>query len=556
MALPTEPLLTLRGLEVSLPDGAGGERQVIKGVSFQLKPGRVFALVGESGSGKTLLGRTLIGLLPPTARWRADELSLDGHDLTRASRSKWRAVRGSRIGMIFQEPMTSLNPSMKVGTQIAEAMRLHTSLTDDQIRRTSCELLARVRIPDPEAALQRFPHQFSGGMRQRIMLASVLLPRPRLLIADEPTTALDSLVQKEVLDVMIELAREIGTTVLFITHDLGLVAKYADDVAVMCAGEVLETGGIQTVLAAPANAYTRRLLASAAVARPVPREQEPGHRRPLVLMEEARVLYREGKSLLRRAKMHEALKRVSLEVREGETLAIVGESGSGKTTLGRALLGLVPLTSGHIAYDGIELRVGDSKAGPPRGRAQMIFQDPYSSLDPRLRALDAVAEGLSVKKDLEPGVRRDIALAALREVGLSGLEQRYPHQLSGGQRQRLCIARVLIVQPAFVVADEPVAALDATIQAQILDLLANLKRARNLTCVFISHDLGAVERIADRVAILRRGELLECGPVAEIFTAPAHEYTLALLNARPRLRSDGRTGFRLEEAASGTLARR
>lgn len=268
------------------------------------------------------------------------------------------------------------------------------------------------------------------------------------------------------------------------------------------------------------------------------------------------MLYREGKSRLRRAKMHEALKRVTLEVREGETLAIVGESGSGKTTLGRALVGLVPLTSGRIAYDGIELRVGDSKAALLRGRAQMIFQDPYSSLDPRLRALDAVAEGLSVKKDLEPAVRRDIALAALREVGLSGLEERYPHQMSGGQRQRLCIARVLVVQPAFVVADEPVAALDATIQAQILDLLANLKRARNLTCVFISHDLGAVERIADRVAILRRGEILECGPVAEIFTAPAHEYTLALLNARPRLRSDGCTGFRLEEAASGTLARR
>jgi peptide/nickel transport system ATP-binding protein len=540
------PLLSLRNLDVHLPDVTGGERQVLKGISLQLDPGRVFALVGESGSGKTLLGRALIGLLPPAAKWRADELALDGQDLTRASGSEWRAVRGCKIGLIFQEPMTSLNPTMRIGAQIGEAMRLHTGLTEGQIRRAACELLARVRIPDPEAALLRFPHEFSGGMRQRIMLASVLLPRPKLLIADEPTTALDTLVQKEVLDVMIELTREMGTTVLFITHDLGLVAKYADDVAVMCAGEVLETGAIRAVLQSPQSDYTRRLLASAAVERPV--TTEPRRHTPLVVVEEIRVLYRERKSLLRRAKSHAALKRISLHVREGETLAIVGESGSGKTTLGRALLGLVPLASGRIAYNGIELRARNSNSMRLlRGSVQMIFQDPYSSLDPRLRALDAVSEGLSVKKGLKPAARRDMALTALREVGLSGLEERYPHQMSGGQRQRLCIARALAVKPDLVIADEPVAALDATIQKQILDLLASLKRARDLTCVFISHDLGAVERIADRVAILRNGEVVECGPVTEIFSAPSHAYTRALLGARPRLRSDGYGGFVLEE---------
>jgi peptide/nickel transport system ATP-binding protein len=546
MTLASEPLLTLRNLDVRLPDGAGGERQVIRNVSLQLEPGRVFALVGESGSGKTLLGRSLMGLLPPTARWRTDQLTLDGQDLTGASRREWRAVRGCKVGMIFQEPMSSLNPTMRIGAQIAEAMRLHSNLSEGQIGRAACELLARVRIPDPESALQRFPHQFSGGMRQRIMLASVLLPQPKLLIADEPTTALDSLVQKEVLDVMIELAREMGTAVLFITHDLGLVAKYADDVAVMCAGEVLETGRIHAVLAAPESAYTHRLLASAAVERAA--APKPGHGKPLVTVKDARIVYGEGKWLLRRAKPHEALKCVSLDIREGETLAIVGESGSGKTTLGRALLGLVPLTSGRITYSGIELRARDSKSlGLIRGRAQMIFQDPYSSLDPRLRALDIVSEGLSVNSSLKAAGGRGLAMTALREVGLSGLEDRYPHQMSGGQRQRLCIARALAVQPTFIVADEPVAALDATIQAQILDLLANLKRARDLTCVFISHDLGAVERIADRVAILRRGEVVECGPVTEIFAAPAHAYTRALLNARPRLRSNGHRGFRLEE---------
>ena len=540
------PLLTLRNLDVHLPDGAGGERQVLKNVSLQLDPGRVFALVGESGSGKTLLGRTLIGLLPPAAKWRADELALEGRDLTRASRGEWRAVRGCKVGLIFQEPMTSLNPSMRIGAQIGEAMRLHTTLTQDQIRHAARELLARVRIPDPEAALLRFPHEFSGGMRQRIMLASVLLPRPRLLIADEPTTALDALVQKEVLDVMIELARELGTTVLFITHDLGLVAKYADDVAVMCAGEVLETGPTRTVLQAPRNDYTRRLLASAAVEHSA--TTEPRRRSPLVVMEEVRVLYRARQSFLRRAKPHEALKRISLQVSAGETLAIVGESGSGKTTLGRALLGLVPLASGRIVYNGIELRARNPKSlRLIRGRAQMIFQDPYSSLDPRLRALDAVGEGLSVRKGLKPAARRDLAMTALREVGLEGLERRYPHQMSGGQRQRLCIARALAVQPDLVIADEPVAALDATIQKQILDLLASLKRARDLTCVFISHDLGAVERIADRVAILRRGEVVECGPVTEIFSAPAHAYTRALLAARPRLRADGSHGFVLAD---------
>jgi len=534
-------ILDLKNLSISF-----GDRHVVRNASLRLERGEVFALVGESGSGKTLLGRSLLGLLPPAATSAAERLVLDGDDLSKAPQSRWRSVRGSKVGLIFQEPMVSLNPSLPIGTQLAEAMRLHTKLSLPKIREMACELLAKVRVPDPAAALHRFPHQFSGGLRQRIMLASVLLPRPKLLIADEPTTALDVIVQKQVLDVMVALTRELGTTVLLITHDLGLVAKYADRVAVMRNGEILESGKVDTILTAPKHEYTRNLLAS--VSRVFEGPHSKSNAPALLQLSNVRVSYSStGSSFLgSRTGPIEALKGISLEIKKGETLAIVGESGSGKSSLGRAVLGLNRISSGTIRFDdlllGPETRRGTRALG---GQAQMIFQDPYSSLNPRMRALQAVCEGLLQDRSLSSAARTERGMTALQEVGLAGYESRYPHQLSGGQRQRLCIARALIVRPKLLIADEPIAALDATIQSQILDLLSDLKRAHEFTCIFISHDLAAVRRIADRVAVLCRGELVECGSTEALFETPRHNYTKQLLEARPLLLREENGNYRL-----------
>lgn len=534
-------ILDLKNLDISF-----GDKHVVRNASLRLERGEVFALVGESGSGKTLLGRSLLGLLPSAATSAAENLSLDGEDLSNAPQSRWRKVRGSKVGLIFQEPMVSLNPSLTIGAQLAEAMKLHTGLSLSQIREMACELLAKVHVPDPAAALRRFPHQFSGGLRQRIMLASVLLPKPKLLIADEPTTALDVIVQKQVLDVMVTLTRELDTTVLLITHDLGLVAKYANRMAVMRHGEILECGNVDTILAAPKHEYTRSLLSS--ISKPVEETASKATGPSLVQLSDVRVRYPSIRTgFLRRQTSVEVLKGISLEIRKGETLAIVGESGSGKSSLGRAILGLNPISTGEIRFEGLVPDLKARRRTQVRIRAQMIFQDPYSSLNPRIRALQAVCEGLLKNRSLSSAQRADRGMKALREVGLEGYEDRYPHQLSGGQRQRLCIARALIVRPKLLIADEPIAALDATIQSQILDLLSELKRAHEFTCIFISHDLAAVRRIADRVAVLCKGELVECVSTEVLFTNPRHDYTKKLLEARPILLRDGNGNFRLEQ---------
>lgn len=534
-------ILHLKNLNISF-----GDKQVVRNASLKLERGEIFALVGESGSGKTLLGRSLLGLLPPAATSAAENLILEGEDLSNAPQSRWRGVRGSKVGLIFQEPMVSLNPSLTIGAQLAEAMKLHSKLTSPQIREMACELLAKVHVPDPATALGRFPHQFSGGLRQRIMLASVLLPKPKLLIADEPTTALDVIVQKQVLDVMVELTRELGTTVLFITHDLGLVAKYANRMAVMRRGEILECGNVERILAAPKHEYTRSLLSS--VSTPAEETTPKAVCPPLLRLSDIRVRYpSNGMSLLKRRASVEVLKGISLEVGKGETLAVVGESGSGKSSLGRAILGLNPISTGTIRFDSLVLESKTNRRMPSRIQAQMIFQDPYSSLNPRMRALQAVCEGLLKDRSLSSAGRAERGMKALEEVGLKGYENRYPHQLSGGQRQRLCIARALIVRPELLIADEPIAALDATIQSQILDLLSELKRAYEFTCIFISHDLAAVRRIADRVAVLCKGELVECGLTEALFANPLHDYTKKLLEARPIFVRDESGRFRLEE---------
>ena len=412
-------ILDLKNLNISF-----GDRHVVRNASLRLERGEVFALVGESGSGKTLLGRSLLGLLPPAATSAAERLVLDGDDLSKAPQSRWRSVRGSKVGLIFQEPMVSLNPSLPIGTQLAEAMRLHTKLSLPKIREMACELLAKVRVPDPAAALHRFPHQFSGGLRQRIMLASVLLPRPKLLIADEPTTALDVIVQKQVLDVMVALTRELGTTVLLITHDLGLVAKYADRVAVMRNGEILESGKVDTILTAPKHEYTRNLLAS--VSRVFEGPHSKNNAPALLQLSNVRVSYSSiGSSFLgSRTAPIEALKGISLEIKKGETLAIVGESGSGKSTTATAILDLLAengrVSGGSALFNGKDLtKLSRKEMEHIRGREiGYVPQDPMSNLNPVWNVGFQVKETIEANTSLRGKAAKDRVVEVLKEAGL------------------------------------------------------------------------------------------------------------------------------------------
>jgi len=542
---PTK-VLELRGLRVAFPFSSG-TFLAVDGVSFDVASGEVFALVGESGSGKTMVARAILDLLPPPARVSGGSIRLNGRELSALGPRDMRRVRGAQIGMVFQEPMVSLNPALTVGYQMAEAMRLHSGLDEREIRRLSIEMLERVRIREPQRCLSAYPHEFSGGMRQRIMLASVLLPRPGLLLADEPTTALDVLIQKDVLDIMMEVTRDLGTAVLLITHNLGLVAQYAQRTAVMRQGLVVEQGATRDILLSPKHRYTRALLeALPGAARAAAAQAGPAGtgEAPLLQVEGLRIVY-PGRRPWPWSRPPEtlAVAGVDLRLRAGETLALVGESGSGKTTLGRAVLQLVPRSAGRILFQG-----QDYDAIAPRRRwllrreMQVVFQDPFSSLDPRMRLVDIVAEGLRHRRELDRRERRRRALAMLEEVEIpADFAARYPHELSGGQRQRISIARALVMEPKLVVADEPVSALDMTIQAQILDLFKRLKRVHGFACLFITHDLGVVEEVADRVMVMHRGRIVEEGPCVELLTRPRHPYTCALLEAVPRLvrRDDG-----------------
>ena len=528
------PVLAIRGLEVSVARDEGRRDTVVDRVSLEVGPGEIVALVGESGSGKTMIGRSVLRLLPGVARIDAGEILFEGSDLARATEAQMRRVRGAAIGMVFQEPMVSLNPALRVGFQMAEALRLHRGLSDGEARERAAAMLRRVRIADPERCLASHPHQFSGGMRQRIMLASVFATQPKLLIADEPTTALDAIIQKEVMEMLVELARESGTSVLLVSHDLGMVAQYAQRVAVMRRGAVVEAGATRDVLLAPKHEYTRALLES------LPRRDlgapaESNAVEPLIEVRGLTVDF-PGKPrwFWQRARKVRAVDGVDLDIRAGETLAVVGESGSGKTTIGRVLVRLLRQSAGRIRFEGGELRT------------QMVFQDPYSSLDPRMTLLQIVAEGLRHVPGLPARERHARAREMLREVGLGEeYAQRFPHELSGGQRQRVCIARAIVARPRFVVADEPVSALDVTIQKQVLDLLVDLKRRFDFTCLFVSHDLGVVERIADRVVVMHRGRIVESGPRDAIFDRPCHPYTRRLLQANPRISRMRHGGFEL-----------
>ncbi|MDB5366407.1 MAG: peptide transporter ATP-binding protein [Rhodospirillales bacterium] len=535
-------LLTIDGLTVSFPAPDGGRNEVVKQASLSIAPGEVHGLVGESGSGKTMIARAILGLLPPGGRIDAGSIKFDGQELLGLDNEKLRRLRGARIGMVFQEPLTSLNPALPIGKQLAESLALHSDLSEAEIRKRSIEMLAAFRMPDPEGCLSRYPHEFSGGMRQRIMLASVLLPRPALLLADEPTTALDVLVQKQVLDLASSVCRNLGTAILLITHDLGVVASYCDEVTVMRYGEVLNDGSVEQILLNPSDPYTRNLLDS------LPKRGEGGPRTTaigdeLLRVENLEVHFAKRRFFWQAPIVKRALAGVDLSIAKGETVAVVGESGSGKTTLGRTIAGLTKAAAGRVLFDGVPVEQGGRAL---RSRVQMVFQDPFSSLDPRWRIGRIVGEGLR-HTDVPASRRAALVRQTLVDVGLTEAHyDRFPHELSGGQRQRVAIARAVVMRPELVIADEPVSALDVTVQAQILALFRDLQVKHGFSYLFISHHLGVVEQVSDRVVVLYQGRVVEEGTRDQIFDDPRHPYTRALLSAVPDIRPAPGGGWHVE----------
>ncbi len=524
-------VLDIQNLTIALPPGAD-RPTAVQDFSLRLRAGEVTCLIGESGSGKSLVARSVLGLLPgPHVRIGTGPILFDGMDLARATQAQMRRVRGAKVAMIFQEPMTALNPLHTIGRQVAEVLRIHTGLGRAARRTRVAELLASVHLPDPGRLLDAFPHQLSGGQRQRAMIAMALALDPKLLIADEPTTALDVTTQAQILHLIRELQREHGTAVLFITHDFGVVTDIADEVAVLQKGELVESGPAARVLNAPAHPYTRALIA--AVPKLSPGSLAPPSTAPFVLQaRELRKVYATRSLFGGRATI--ALDDVGLELRRGETLGLVGESGSGKSTLARAVTRLLQLDAGEILLSGHDIApLTRWRLRPYRKRIQMIFQDPYASLDPRQRVVDVIAEG-PIIHGTAPAAAQAEARELLRLVGLDpSAAGRFPHEFSGGQRQRIGIARALALRPEILVADEPVSALDVSVQAQVLALLAGIKAQFQLSMLFVTHDLRVALQVCDRIAVMHRGKVVEVAPTRDIFAAPQHAYTKALFAAVP-----------------------
>jgi microcin C transport system ATP-binding protein len=514
-------------------------------VSFSLQRGRTLALVGESGSGKSVTALSIVKLLGATsASYPSGQVLYKGQDLLQANEEALRKVRGDEITMVFQEPMTSLNPLHPIARQIGEILELHGMGGAAQRRTRTIELLEEVGIPDPANRLDAYPHQLSGGQRQRVMIAMALANRPDLFIADEPTTALDVTVQAQILRLLKELQAKRGMAMLFITHDLGIVRKIADDVCVMQRGKIVEAGPTEEVFRAPQHPYTRALLAAEPKGKPPIADP---HAAPVLTGDNIRVWFPIKRGFFRRTIGHvKAVDGISLTVREGQTVGVVGESGSGKTTLGLALLRLIR-SEGPIAYLGQRIDGLDAKQMRPLRRdMQVVFQDPYGSLSPRMSVAEIVEEGLAIQSPhLHWRERREIVARALADTGLDpAAMDRYPHEFSGGQRQRIAIARAMALEPRFVVLDEPTSALDMSVQAQIVDLLRDLQKRRNLAYMFISHDLKVVRALATDLIVMRHGKVVESGPAAEIFAAPASDYTRALFAA----------AFNIEADASGVVS--
>ncbi len=524
-------LLQVKNLAVDFVQGRK-VTHAVKGVSFHIDKGETLALVGESGSGKSTVALSIPKLLPyPAARHPSGEVIFKGRDLLHAPEDELRKVRGNDITMIFQEPMTSLNPLHTVEKQIGEILEVHQGLTGEEARQRIIELLEEVGIPEPEKRLSSYPHQLSGGQRQRVMIAMALANRPDLLIADEPTTALDVTVQAQILKLLKRLQKQHGMAILLITHDLTIVRRVADRVAVMKDGEIVELKPTEELFANPEHAYTQMLLASEPKGDPPPLDENA----PVVMeAENLKVWFPIKKGFLKRTVGYiRAVNGISVKIRKGQTLGVVGESGSGKTTLGLALLRLIQ-SEGPIVFMGRHIEQCDAKCMRPlRRHMQIVFQDPYGSLSPRMSIRQIVEEGLLIQAPDMPYEER-VALVAqtLDEVGIDpAAMERYPHEFSGGQRQRIAIARAMVLHPRFVVLDEPTSALDLTVQAQIVELLRRLQDKHDLAYMFISHDLRVVKALASELLVMRHGELVESGPAKEIFDNPQHPYTKALLKA-------------------------
>ncbi len=526
-----EVLLDIRDLSVSFFQ-SGEEITAVDKISFSIFKGESVGLVGESGSGKSVTALSVMQLLDyPAARHPSGEILFEGKNLMGMPHSQLRHVRGNKISMIFQEPMTSLNPLHTVGKQIGEILDIHKGMGEAASRVRTLELLHQVGIHNPETRLQSFPHQLSGGQRQRVMIAMALANEPDLLIADEPTTALDVTVQAQILKLLKDLQREIGMAMLLITHDLSVVRKVTDRVCIMTKGKIVEEGETACVFARPKHDYTKRLLS----AEPTGNPPISDHRAPVVLQaNNIKVWFPIKRGLLRRTVDHiKAVDDVSLELRAGQTLGIVGESGSGKTTLGLALVRLIS-SSGSITYQGERLDGKTFRAMRSLRRdIQVVFQDPYGSLSPRLSVGQIVEEGLRVQDySMSFENRRSRVSSVLDEVGIApDSQERYPHEFSGGQRQRIAIARALVLEPKFVVLDEPTSALDMSVQAQIVDLLRDIQRRRNLAFLFISHDLKVVRALANDVIVMRNGRVVEQGAAVDVFEQPRSDYTKALMAA-------------------------
>ncbi|MGR3793312.1 ABC transporter ATP-binding protein [Vannielia sp. SX4] len=557
----TDPVLSIRNLTVDIPTRRGLFKPV-EGVSYDIRPGEIRGVVGESGAGKSMTGNAVIGLLDPPARIAEGEIWLNGRRIDQMSADEKRLIRGKEIGMIFQDPLTSLNPLFTVGEQLVETIQLHLGLSVSEARKRAIALLDRVRIPNPEERFNQYPHQFSGGMRQRVVIALALCSEPSVIVADEPTTALDVSVQAQVLDLIKELAAERQVGVILITHDMGVIADTTDQVTVMYSGKVVEQGATAQILGAPTHEYTKSLIA--AVPRPqvklqrFPQVSYGGRETSFKIEDLARNWDRsatsqsgtllkvegltkrflsKGSVLPSRREYFTAVDKVGFDIKDGEVFGLVGESGSGKSTVARMIATLYPVDEGTITFDGEEMTAMDA-AGLARYRRQiqMIFQDPFSSLNPRMSVGDIVAEPLHHHKLLPRAKVAPRVRELLDRVGLAAdAHRKYPHEFSGGQRQRISIARALATQPRFLICDEPTSALDVSIQAQILNILKDLQEYLGLTMLFISHDLPVVRQMCDRVGVMRQGQLVEVQETGALFESPQSDYTRELLELMPRL---------------------
>lgn len=536
----SNPLLSVEQLSVSFND----TQNVVDNISFSINAGETFALVGESGSGKSITALSVLRLQPNQASMKAHSINLQGENLVHRSEMDLCKIRGRRIGLIFQDPMSSLNPVMTIGSQIAEVIKIHFNLPSELIEARVLELMQQVEIPDPEQRIKDYPHQLSGGQRQRVMIAIALAGKPDLLIADEPTTSLDVTIQAQILALLKNIQQKTGMALWLISHDLALVSTIADRVAVMQKGQIVESGSTYDLFLNPQHPYTQILLGALPsiknAGNTVHNDLATAESVPLLKVCDFKVYYPIRKGIFKRIVDYvKAVDGVSLEIHTGKTLALVGESGCGKTTLGKSLLNLIPASGGTVSLENIELQnLSGEELRKKRAKIQIVFQDPFSSMNPRMLVNDIIGEGIrALYPEINATERNSRVLSLLSQVGLpDDSALRYPHEFSGGQRQRICIARALAVEPKLIVCDEPTSALDVSVQAQIIQLLRKLQQEQGVSYLFITHDLAVVAEIADEVAVMYQGKIIEQGDVKQVLTRPAHPYTQKLLAAAPVLK--------------------